>query len=179
MIIIHNYDLQSKYSSDFLYVKSHETNVCPFCGGALKVEGSRRRSYLAYDGTKKELMIRRLRCTNCNHIHHELPDILVPYKRYDSETIENIISVNEEHKDDYPCELSTAVRIKLWFYFLKCYFESTLEALKTMFAYDKELFADISKLLPLLPLRRHPAGWLKSLVRYIVNTGRWVQIRSA
>jgi len=37
-------------------------------------------------------MIRRLRCEICGKIHHELPDVLVPYKRYGADVVENAIS---------------------------------------------------------------------------------------
>ncbi|WP_307545897.1 DUF6431 domain-containing protein [Paenibacillus sp. V4I5] len=33
----------------------------------------------------KLLVIRRLHCSQCLKIHHELPDCIVPYKRYESE----------------------------------------------------------------------------------------------
>ncbi|WP_242966792.1 DUF6431 domain-containing protein [Desulfosporosinus sp. FKA] len=31
-----------------------------------------------------------MRCVNCRRIHHELPDCLVPYKRYESTCIESV-----------------------------------------------------------------------------------------
>lgn len=141
----------------------------------MKVIGSRERTLLANDGSEKILIIRRLRCKGCGRIHHELPDIVIPYKRYDAQTIENILSGKEEHLDDYPCELSTAKRLKLWFYLLRNYFESTLHALRFLFTGE----GTIRLLLPLLPLSGHFTGWLKALVRYTVNSGRWVQTRSA
>ncbi|MGI6649770.1 MAG: DUF6431 domain-containing protein [Bacillota bacterium] len=41
-------------------------------------------------GNQNVLVIRRLRCRHCHRIHHELPDILVPYKRHSSESIESV-----------------------------------------------------------------------------------------
>ncbi|WP_367618590.1 DUF6431 domain-containing protein [Paenibacillus andongensis] len=37
------------------------------------------------------LVVRRLRCSKCRNIHHELPDCIVPYKRYESSCIEEVV----------------------------------------------------------------------------------------
>ncbi|MCL6611609.1 MAG: DUF6431 domain-containing protein [Peptococcaceae bacterium] len=66
------------------FVRSGEQISCPCCNGPLKVCGSRRRKYVNGTGDTIVLVIRRLRCRNCGRLHHELPDILVPYKRYGS-----------------------------------------------------------------------------------------------
>jgi len=42
-----------------------------------------------------------------------------------------------------------------------------------------EIRAEISGLVPFYPLARLPAGFLRRLVRTVVNAGRWVQTRSA
>ncbi len=81
------YDLSCKVQVDLdkdnsnkYYVKSEENSICPVCGCCeLKVIGSRKRNTLQGDGETIILIIRRLRCRNCRRIHHELPDILVPY----------------------------------------------------------------------------------------------------
>jgi len=134
---------------------------------------------MEYSGERKVLIIRRLRCSECNRIHHELPDIIVPYKRYSSEAIENIISRKPEQADDCPCELSTAKRLNLGFFLLRKYFENVMESLKALHDHDEETVRLISLLLPLQNYRTFPAGWLKVLVRLLVNSNRWVQTRSA
>ena len=63
-------------------------NGCPHCEGSLTVIGSRPRTRRPPDGTRQILIIRRLYCEACERIHHELPDCLVPYKRYDAESLE-------------------------------------------------------------------------------------------
>jgi hypothetical protein len=145
----------------------------------LKVEGSRKRGLIEYSGEKKILLIRRLRCCECNRIHHELPDIIVPYKRYSSEAIENIISNKPEHPDASPCELSTVKRLKLWFCLLQKYYESILKSIEILHHYDKEIGDVISSLVPLSNYRTFPSGWLKILVRLVVNSNRWLQTRFA
>jgi len=40
--------------------------------------------------------IRRLKCKECGKLHRELPDILLPYKHYRSEIIEEALDGKEE-----------------------------------------------------------------------------------
>ena len=76
----------------YFYVRSSETPHCTCCGSSLRVIGSRSRVLKENDGSQKKLIIRRMRCDSCERIHHELPDILVPFKRYGSETIESVLT---------------------------------------------------------------------------------------
>ncbi|WP_445349419.1 DUF6431 domain-containing protein [Desulforudis sp. DRI-14] len=71
-------------------MRSAEQIPCPCCSGHLKVIGSRKRSCIDSLGDKIVLIIRRLGCVACHRIHHELPDMLVPYKRFlPPETVTN------------------------------------------------------------------------------------------
>jgi hypothetical protein len=108
MIIIHDYWIDDKSRSDVFYVRSKEKPICPICENSLNVIGSRERGLIEHDGTKRKLTIRRLKCGHCNRIHHELPEVIVPYKRYSAETIEKSICGNNEEQ---ACELST---IRSW-----------------------------------------------------------------
>lgn len=125
----------------------------------------------------KNLIIRRLFCNSCSRIHHELPGIIVPYKRYSAEVIEEILSEKEE-TESYPCETSTAHRIRIWFSLLRDYLRRVIEALKLLYKQDAVLLAVLKKMSPLEPSHL-PSGWLKILVRITVNSGRWIQTRSA
>ena len=129
------------------------------------------------DGESRTLLIRRLRCGDCGRVHHELPDIVVPYKRYDSETIEEILSP-KDNSPSFPGETSTASRLRLWFLLLRGYFEGTLRALSFLYRRDRDLLEKLSGMIPLDPAMMEN-GWLKRLVRVIVNSGRWKQTRSA
>ncbi len=64
---------------------------CPVCAGALVAIGSRPRTRRTPTGDRQVLVIRRLRCTTCHRIHHELPACLVPYQRYDTESWEAVV----------------------------------------------------------------------------------------
>lgn len=169
--------LRWQYLKWFFYIRSNETVPCPFCEKRLKVIGSRKRGVIEYSGEKRILVIRRLKCLGCGRIHHELPDIIIPYKRYGSETVECIVSLTDEN--DYPCELSTAKRLKIWFYLLRKYFNNTLISLTFLYDYDKELCKEIGSLITRLNSSTGVTGWLKKLVRYLVNSGRWLHTRSA
>lgn len=129
------------------------------------------------DGDRRTLIIRRLKCGRCGRLHHELPDIVVPYKRYDADTIEEVLS-GKETNPSFPCETSTAVRLRVWFLLLRSYFEGTVRALRFLYRQDIALQEELAALASLEPAGMEN-GWLKRLVRVIVNSGRWQQTRSA
>ena len=142
----------------------------------MTVIGSKKRCMRESDGGSKTLIIRRLKCFHCHRIHHELPDMIVPYKRHCADTVEEILTGTE--KETYPCETSTARRLKIWFSLLREYFERSLAAIKYIYKQDKQLQQELSSLIPLCPASL-AAGWLKKLVRILVNSGHWLQTRLA
>jgi len=91
-----------------------EKSICPICMGELKVIGSRKRKMIDTGGETVRLVVRRLRCMNenCRRIHHELPDVVVPYKMHTAATFEKIIANDFL---DTPAEESTIARIRKWF----------------------------------------------------------------
>lgn len=91
--------------------------------------------------------------------------------------VERIVSLTDEN--DYSCELSTAKRLRIWFYLLRDYFKNTLISLTFLYNYDKELGIEIGRLISCLNNSSGVTGWLKKLVRYLVNSGRWLHTRSA
>lgn len=91
--------------------------------------------------------------------------------------IEEILSEKEESAS-YPCETSTAHRIRNWFSLLQDYLKRVIEALKLLYKQNATLLETLEKMSFLKP-KELPAGWLKILVRIIVNSGRWKQTRSA
>jgi hypothetical protein len=105
--------------------------------------------------------------------------MIIPYKRYTSDATEKILSTNNSSYSDYTCETSTIMRIKLWFYLLKDYLERALEAIKSQHYDDGSICKNIVSLVPLRNYTKFSAGWLRTLVRLIVNSNRWVHTRSA
>ena len=158
MIIIRRYNLQEGAAGHH-YVHSFEVHVCPVCGHKLFVIGTRKRKVIRETGEKQTLIIRRLRCKDCRAIHHELPDILIPYKRHCAKTVENIVSGNS---DDVCCEESTIRRIRAWWAACRQYFKGILVSLR-------EKFGSIYS--------ADPAP--REIVRAVVNAHLWVHTRSA
>jgi hypothetical protein len=94
------------------------------------VFGTRRRNYIDTDGNTKTLLIRRLQCASCGKIHHELPDILMPYKRHCAETIEQII---DKRLTSGNCDANLVYRILSWWRSMSVYFEGVMASLRTKF----------------------------------------------
>lgn len=180
MIIISDYELVENPLLEEFFVRSAEQNFCPCCGGPLKVIGSRKRKYLNDAGEGTVLVIRRLKCEQCRRIHHELPDILVPYKRYASECIESVIS--EDKVITVAADESTIRRWKAWFKGVAPYWAGCLNSLSVL--YGSESVVDPSNL-PKSALQRilHYVGyaclWLARVVRTLTNKNLWVHTRSA
>ena len=176
MVIIHSFVLEHKPDSEIFYVKSSVRPSCPCCNRRLKVCGSRKRKVIRDDGKLLHLIIRRLYCDNCQKIHHELPDIIVPHKHYAADVIEKILKGNS--LGCFPGEGSTAIRLRAWFMLLREYFEQSIKALKFIHKESRRLTNELSSLIPLNPTKL-AAGWLKHLVRILVNSSRWQQTRFA
>ncbi len=136
----------------------------------MTVIGSRRRGYISAEGSNAKLVIRRLKCNHCEKIHHELPDILVPYKRHCSETIEEII---DEKAEDVCCEESTIRKVKHWFARRTQYFTGCLVSVAAR--HGAALAAGTGSLLRKM---RECSDWLKRLVRIVVNSNLWIHTRS-
>ena len=60
----------------------------------MKIRDTKRRYIKFGSGERYPLNLRRYYCQNCHQLHTELPDLVKPYKQYDSETIERVISGN-------------------------------------------------------------------------------------
>lgn len=162
------------------FVRSKEQSQCPCCGGELEVIGSRPRKYINDTGEKIALIIRRMKCVKCRKIHHELPDILVPYKRYGRESLEAVL--DEDTKLSVPVDESTIKRWRSWFSKMADYFNGCLKSIAIR--YGSESVEDISDF-PESKLQRiqhyvgDASGWLGRIVRPLVNLNLWVHTRSA
>jgi len=178
MVILSEFRLDRKGES--LFVRSHEVNFCPVCGGSLRVIGSRGRSYVKTNGNTVRLVIRRLRYNEekCSKIHHELPNLLVPYKRHCSMTIERIVT--GIGIDSIYAEMSAIRRIKLWFRERLDYiYGELLHARSKLDGFSKQCIKDLSssKLKRIHNLVGSSPGWLMHVVRILVNNSRWLHTR--
>lgn len=102
--------------------------------------------------------------------------MIVPYKRYSAEAIEEILA--EKDEKIYSCENSTALRLRCWFSLLREYFEKALRAIRYHHSQNEAIWQELSAFIPLTTASLS-AGWLKRIVRILVNSGFWLQTRSA
>ena len=119
MISVAVYQIEYDADKQVSYVEAVEAIICSACDSSeLIKKGWRRRKLILLTGTLMIFMVRRVRCKNCGKIHHVLPNTIIPYKRYDAETIEKI---TEGDPNETRCEESTINRIKAWWSKMRFY----------------------------------------------------------
>lgn len=136
--------------------------------------GSRRRVWYRSGGDRVQLVIRRLQCERCGKIHHELPDLLVPYKRYDAASIESVVA--ELPQSDSAAEESTLARWRSWFAVWAVYAAGCLQAIALRFHLPVQSTSNADRCACQM-LGRYvgeAAGWLSRVVRSLVNQQLWV-----
>lgn len=162
------------------FVRCAESVPCPCCGDELVVIGSRRRKLVNSCGESRQLIIRRLRCLQCLRIHHELPDCIVPYKRYESECIEQVVSMSEA--PSVAADDSTLQRWRRWFQEQAAYLLGCLSSIAIRFHQDPVECLSISSQSAHHEIGHFVGdapGWLARIVRPIANANLWVHTRSA
>ena len=75
----------------YFAVIATKPSYCPVCHDELYMIGTRKRVRWRGNYDKHILLIRRLYCKKCCEMHHELPDCLVPFKRYEADIIEKAV----------------------------------------------------------------------------------------
>ena len=171
-----------KILNSVFFVRCEESVPCPCCGEELIVIGSRRRISKNSSGQKKVLVIRRKRCTNskCNRIHHELPDCLVPYKRYESTCIEQVVS-NSSEPSNVAADNATLYRLKVWFNVLLPYLISCFQSILLRLGQPPVEEPSVPSLSPHQRIGLYVGnspGWLARIVRPVVNINLWRHTRS-
>ena len=163
------------------FVRSLEQVPCPCCKGALKPIGRRKRGCIDDDGDWKYLSIRRLKCVDCERIHHELPDMLVPYRRHVLKSLEAIIT--GEGKTSVAADESTLKRWQNWFLEKADYLLGCLASITAIYELQEPVGGLSS--LPQSKLHRiwryvgDAPGWLARIVKPIANLNLWPYTRSA
>ncbi len=122
--------------------------------------GTRRRRFIQENGEKAALMIRRFRCKGCGRIHHELPDMLIPYKQHIAATVEKIYSGN---RWDVCCDDNEIRRIYLWL----------MQVFLPMAASLYSPQPTAQRVLLRRSISGSPPGWLSELVYRLVSENRW------
>lgn len=127
-------------------------------------------------------MIRRLRCTDCCTIHHELPDLLLPYKRYEVSCFERVVSQSDQV--DVAVDNSTLFRWNRWFldfieYWLACLRSIDLRFQLEMGPENSSSKDSLTVLERVGRIFGDGPGWLSQMTKPIVNVNLWLQTRSA
>jgi hypothetical protein len=176
MFIVSSYELFFNNKTLVTTIISAEAVACPLCGGQLKYRNSRLRRRIDLAGTKSLYLLRRFLCAACRKLHTEVPDIIQPFKHYDSHTIQSVLDGRED------AEASAAD-------------ESTMRRWKGSFAeaepdIGQRLASSYAKatdvLLPFgagaLALARIKAGlenWLAFVMALLINGGHAIRTRFA
>lgn len=177
MVIISKYRLVRKTSGEIFSVVSEENVPCPCCTGKLFAIGSRIRKCVGSCAEKTNLRIRRLRCSCCQRIHHELPDLLVPYKRFCAVSVE--AALHGGFTAAVAADNSTISRWLCWFAIFCTYAAQCLSALAfrhQLFQREAEASGPVSKLTRFVG---DASGWLARVVQSIANANLWPYTRSA
>jgi hypothetical protein len=127
--------------------------------------------WIQSDGTKNRLVIRRKQCQSCGKIHHELPDLLVPYKHYDAESMECALEGAPVVADE-----STLYRWQIWFAAWVVYANGFLHSLSMRY-HLPVVHSSMPTQSVLHVLGRFvgsKAGLLSRVVRPIANSHAWV-----
>jgi hypothetical protein len=171
----------------FFVYSEEEFALCPICSTFLKYHSWIKRGLKDISGEKSTYKIRVLKCENeaCTQTYHrELPDIIVPYKRYDAESIEKVI--DHDGSDVLTAtDNSTIQRWRAWF---KSNMISMMMALTSVMV-EIENDSETSSLVkqkqtsnnPLETIKKIVARrekWLNETVRVLVNSARWTFNRS-
>ena len=154
-------EYHTEYSEDkrASYVWADEPLSCSFCDSSdLIRKGWRSRKLITLIGNLLCLLIQRVLCKGCGRIHHVLPDMVVPYKRYDAETIEAII---EGEPEKAPCGLDETEihRVKAWW--------------RDMGFYVSRKAASVANKIQITPNSK-----LHAIVRTLANAHMWPRTRS-
>lgn len=156
-------------------IKSSENSICPVCGHPLEPRDRVKRILRSRNSEVKWLGIRRLKCINpdCRRLHRELPDILVPFKHYESEIISGVldgfITPDTIGFQDNPSDRT----MRLWQYWLRANknrIDGTLKSIGYQrLGFSEELLTSGVSLL--YELQRTTADWLRIILRFIYNSG--------
>ena len=99
MVIVSSFKLERNTETGIYTIISLVTLGCPLCNGFLKQRDRKSRDVKNLLGEIRHFQLRRLLCIECERLHTELPDIIQPFKHYDSETIQSVIDGDNAAKD--------------------------------------------------------------------------------
>lgn len=173
-------------NSIFFVESEEEFTLCPCCGELLRYFCRVKRKLKDNDATERIYSIRVLKCDNdaCPTTYHrELPNIIIPYKRYDAATIEEVIS-EDKYSVTAAVDESTVWRWKKWFKQNAVHIIMALLSVIVVIGDNAEPSSltikdrknPITKIKEILDCE---VQWFKETMRILVNASKWKFNRSA
>jgi len=98
MISVSSFELEYNKVKKYFSIKSMEILICSLCGGGVEYRDSVFRYVKNMLSETRRFLLRRLRCQICGKLHRELPDIIQPFKHYESDVIQSVIDDSEDAK---------------------------------------------------------------------------------
>ena len=96
MVSVSSFNIKYNEEKQFFSINSTETVNCPYDAGELVYRDSVFRNVKNLFSEVRRFLLRRLLCQICGKLHRELPDIIQPYKHYESEVIQSVIDGSKD-----------------------------------------------------------------------------------
>ena len=171
MIIVSSFNIDYNHLSGFFAITSvDEPCCCPLCSGDLVYRDSKPRISKNLLGEIRHFLLRRLRCQNqdCKKLHTELPNIIQPYRHYDSDAIQSVL---DDSEDGLACvaDNSTIRRWKTEFAETEPDINQRLASVYTRIADEKVPITDTVDILDKIKIRI--MRWLAFVMELLINNG--------
>jgi len=169
MVIVSSFSLTYNNTLGFFTITAKESLTCPFCRGELVYRDSKPRKTKDIIGGVSHFLLRRLRCQGtCKKLHTELPDIIQPYKHYESSVIQAVINDSADAAD---CHADNST-IRRW----KTEFEKAepdiAQRLASVYAQTTDEIAPIETTCKILDtIKANCKRWLAFVMVLLINSG--------
>ena len=168
----------------FFVDSKEEFALCPHCDSLLEYHSRVIRPLRDSSGAKSLYDIRVMKCCNesCPTTYHrELPDIIIPYKRYNVESIEEVIE-HRRSEITVAADESTIWRWRKWFKLNAVYIMMALLSVAAVIENNTNISSLAIQGKPTETIKiilARKTKWLNEAVRILVNSSKWVFNRSA
>jgi hypothetical protein len=149
---------------------------CTICGIPLKYRNSKLRKSIDLHGKLTKYELRRFYCSNCKKLHTEIPDIIQPYKHYDSATIQSVLD-GDETANECAADESTMSRWKADFAVEEADIAQRLNSVYSTETNEKAPI--ISTTANLDAIRKRVNRWLCFVMSMLINHGHKLCTRFA
>jgi hypothetical protein len=113
-------------------------------------------------------LLRRLRCEDCKELHTELPDIIQPYKHYDSAAIQSVLDGSED-SDTCVADNSTIHRWKSEFKNAESDIAQRLASIHSRMTDEKVPIFLLTQILNNIRVKHK--RWLAFVMELLINNG--------